>query len=660
MIDLKEYQERKDLLARWYDRVIGAHQLLQSDVDDLREAKSNLYDDRFVVAVCGGMNSGKSTLLNALLFEKEVLPSHVTTMTAKIALMEGDTKERIEATLYTPDEFQRVKEACNSDGLAKAELDEARETARAEGLKETELLTEPPQVRSEDGLGGLSKFAAVCSEGGVYSVFVKSVRLWADRPWLHKVTVADTPGTDDPNPERDKITREWIQQADAVVYVTFAGQAGMTGSDMKFLDEHLAHIDPGQRIIAVNKCDQEPNTEAIWNHIRKIRNSDDLRMKYLFGDEDQIVLVSGLGALISAMKHAGRPLSDDMKWHANRMSSKGYLKPELHGLEKLRGLIENRIIQSKGDGIIKTHQRRLDSVFERASRRFSRMKAVLNDSIDFAKASANDRAEERKKVSDNITSIASHIKEARIVFEKELEKAHSLLHEKFKGVQENILRKTHEEIENVRTIRNLAGEARWALSDAVYEERLGLQQPIRSLVGKVEEILDGAESQLSAKLLQSDLGARFPRTHLLPISARTICMYAEARFIDHLDREFLNEVIEDATTWWQRIFDTNKGQREAAEGLKPHLGETLQKCLDDINGETYRVLLGLGQKALKEMQESCSGLLDDRLNHLGELDKDDVADEERVEKLRKELREVAKRSLEVASLRAEYEKDVNR
>ena len=162
------------------------------------------------------------------------------------------------------------------------------------------------------------------------------------------MTVADTPGTDDPNPERDKITREWIQQADAVVYVTFAGQAGMTGSDVKFIDEHLAHIDPGRRIIAVNKCDQEPNTEAIWNHIQKIRNSDDLRMKNLFGADDQIVLVSGLGALISSMQQAGRPLSDDMKWYADKLSATGYLEPNLHGLEKLRALVEQRIIATKG------------------------------------------------------------------------------------------------------------------------------------------------------------------------------------------------------------------------------------------------------------------------------------------------------------------------
>ena len=319
-------------------------------------------------------------MLNALLFSEEVLPSFATTMTAKIALMDGDKTERIEATLYTPDEFRHVVKASKLDERSAQELAEARESARAEGLKESDVLTDPARVISEDGLDKLVQFAAVCSRGGIYSAYVNTVQLWADRnKWLHEVTVADTPGTDDPNPVRDSITRDWIQRADAVVYVTFAGQAGMTASDVKFIDEYLTHIDPQRRIIAVNKCDVlSSNEDTVHSHIRKIRFSDDLRMKSLFGNDDQIVLVSGLGALISAMQEAGRPLSEDLTWYARELSDKGYLEPERHGLERLRNTIERRIIDTKGDGIVQAHQRRLDSVFESADAGISRGKGDIN------------------------------------------------------------------------------------------------------------------------------------------------------------------------------------------------------------------------------------------------------------------------------------------
>ena len=656
MMDLKGYQEHQDLLGGWYDRVIEADELLQVNVDALLEAKSNLYEDRFVVAICGEMNSGKSTLLNALLFEDEVLPSHVTTMTAKIALMEGDTTERIEATLYTPDEFQRVKDACSSNPQAYNELITARETARYKKLKESDLLAEPARVLSEDGLHGLVQFAAVCSEGGIYSVYVKSVRLWADRPWLHQVTVADTPGTDDPNPERDKITREWIQQADAVVYVTFAGQAGMTDQDVKFIDEHLAHIDPGRRIIAVNKCDRAPNTEAVRNHIRKIQNSEDLRMKNLFGADDQIVLVSGLGALISAMQHTGRPLSEEMKWHiGGELSAKGYLEPELHGLEKLRTLVEQRIIATKGDGIIQAHQRRLDSVFEHASKRLSQDRTVLENNIKAVSASRTDRDKERDQVIRSINSISSHIDSAREKFSKELDESLSTLDESINGVSENVSRKIAETIDNVRQIDNMAGQAHWSLQHELHKERRSLEKAIRNLVNRIQRMLDDEENQLSDALLASGLGARVSQTHLLPISARTICKDAEAKLIENLDREALKEVVDEATAWWQRTLNTKGGRKDAAERLKPELEGILVKALSNIPKHTKRELDKLGQEAFESMAGSCRDILERRRELLEELEKGDLSDEEKEAQLSKELGEVEKRMLQVETLQAEYQ-----
>lgn len=660
MMDLKDYQERKGLLGGWYDRVIEADELLQADVDSLRESKSNLYEGRFVVAVCGEMNIGKSTLLNALLFEEEVLPNRSTTMTAKITLMEGNATERIEATLYTPDEFQRVKDACSSNPQAYNELVKARETARYKGLKESDLLTEPARVLSEDGLHRLVQFAAVCSEGGIYSVYVKSVRLWADRSWLHQVTVADTPGTDDPNPERDRITREWIQQADAVVYVTFAGQAGMTDQDVKFIDEHLAHIDPSRRIIAVNKCDRASNTEAVRNHIRKIQNSEDLRMKNLFGADDQIVLVSGLGALISAMQHAGRPLSEDMKWHiGGELSAKGYLEPELHGLEKLRTLVEQRIIATKGDGIIQVHQRRLDSVFEHAAKRFSQDRTVLENNIKAVSASRTDRDKERDQLIRSINSISSHIDSAREKFNKELDESLSTLDESINGVSENVSRKIAETIDNVRQIDNMAGQAHWSLQHELHKERRSLEKAIRNLVNRIQRMLYDEENQLSDALLASGLGARISQTHLLPISARTICKDAEAKLIENLDREALKEVVDEATAWWQRTFNTKGGRKDAAERLKPELEEILVKALSNIPKHTKRELDKLGQEAFESMARSCRDILDRRRELLDELEKGDLSDEEKEAQLSKELGEVEKRMLQVETLQAEYQTAVS-
>ena len=413
MIDLKEFQARRNLLETWYDRVLNAGELLQVDDIAIREAKAGLHEGRCIVAICGQMNSGKSTLLNALLFADEVLPSGATTSTAKITLMEGSAKESVEATLYTHDEFRRVVDENKKDWQAATELSNARKYASTAGLQESQLLIDPARIERRAGLDDLFRFAAVSDKGGTYSIYVKLVRVRADRPWLHQVTVADTPGTNDPNRERDRITREWIQRADAVVYITFAGQAGMDDEDVKFIDEHLAHVSPRHRIVAVNKCDDVPNTEAIWRHIRKIQHSGDLRMKNLFGNDDQIVLVSGLGALIAAMQHAGRALSEDMRWYAKKMRPKGYLDAERHGVDQLRELIERRIIANKGEGVIRAHQSRIANMFEQAARRLAQDDVDLRYNLDAVAASSEERAKEMDHLSRSIFAVADHVQHIR-------------------------------------------------------------------------------------------------------------------------------------------------------------------------------------------------------------------------------------------------------
>ena len=654
MKDLKDYETHKTTLCEWYDRVVENHELLKADVEALQEAKSNLQEGRFIVAICGEMNSGKSTLLNALLFSEEVLPSHVTTMTAKIALMAGHETERVEATLYTPDEFRQVVEASKPDERSAQELGEAREAARAEGLREPDLLTNPARVISEDGLDKLVQFAAVCSRGGIYSAYVNWVQLWADRPWLHQVTVADTPGTNDPNPERDKITREWIQRADAVVYVTFAGQ-GITGPDVKFIDEHLAHIDPRRRIIAVNKCDLQPNEEAILNHIRKTRDSGDLRMKALFGNDDQIVLVSGLGALVSAMQEAGRPLSEDLTWHSRKLSGDGYLEPERHGLDRLRNVIERQITATKGDGIIEAHQRRLDSVFENADAVISQDKAILTAKQDAINASQEERDEELARIKKIISSVNKVVKKSKEKFQKELDEAKSPLQKSINEMIGKVLQKIEDDLRGVKEVNNMAGLA-MRTGNHLYKKRCILVYAIEDIVKKTEGMLNQAESDLSEKLLASGLTVdHMPEYHLLPISAYTICKDAEEELTNNLVLEDLKNTVDSVTTWWQRVWSRNGAVQEVVNALRVELERTLQNTLEKSFEQTGRKLKKLGEEALNTMERSCHHILNEKQLFLGELKEKISLDEEKRQEIDDQLVELERRKLQVEELKAEYD-----
>ena len=601
------------------------------------------------------MNSGKSTLLNALLFGYEVLPSATTTTTAKITLMEGSVSESVEATLYTPAEFQRVLEASKKDGKAAAELSSARNFARAAGIQESQLLTDPAHVERHDGLDGLFRFAAVSDKGGTYNVYVKSVLLRANRPWLHQVTVADTPGTNDPNPERDRITRDWIQRADAVVYVTFAGQAGMDNEDVKFIDEHLAHVSPTHRLIAVNKCDDEPDTNAIWRHIHKIRDSGGLRMKSLFRNDDHVVLVSGLGGLITAIQDSGREMSEDMRWYTRKMSANGYLEAERHGVEKLRYLIEQRIIANRGEGVIRAHQSRISNLFEQADRRLAREDVDLRNYLDAISASSAERAKEKERVRRGNSALEGVLKRTRTGIGNDLDALHSKLDDRLNEVAAEVKETIEDSLRGTTTIESLAAHARWVIQDALHEKRSTIAEHIRELMRGVERKLDTTESELSDEVMRSGFGTRVPDIHLLPVSARTICKWAEEELIANVDQVGLAEEVRRATNWWQRSFDRDRAKTGAIESLKPKLGKKLKDGLEKIPGHTERELKRLADKAVRSMEDSCRDSLDKRRRQLEALEEEDTLDEERRECINVELACVAERRRQVDALQDEYE-----
>ena len=656
MIDLKDFQERRNLLESWYDRVLSVGHLLEVDDAALREAKKNLHAGRFIVAVCGQMKVGKSTLLNALLFSNEVLPSAATPTTAKITFMEGCAKESVEAILYTPEEFRAVVEACRKDRQAEAELSNALECARAAGLQESQLLTDPAQTERRAGLDELSRFTAVSEKGGTYNAYVNWVLVRADRPWLHQVTVADTPGTNDPNPVRDRITREWIQRADAVVYVTVAGQAGMDNEDVKFIDEHLAHVSPAHRIIAVNQCDdKELDTEAIWRHIRKIRDSGGLRMKNLFGNDDQIVLVSGLGALIAAMQEAGPALSEDMQWYAEELSKGGYLDPERHGVEKLRDIIERSIIDNRGERIIRSHHSRIANVFEEAARRLARDDDDLHHKLDAVTASSDERVKVRERLSGDVLALTDDVQETRNDIVKDLDRLHSSLDERLVEVGENVSRNLQEALRSTTDVEGLAEQAHWGIQDALYKERSTMAEHVRVLVEGIETKLNQAESELSDRIMRSGFGHRVVRTHLLPVSARSICKDAEAELVASLDREVIDNVVTRATNWWQRTFNPAKAKRRAIKRLWPELAKGLREALSVIPGETERKLKELVDNAGRSMEESCRKSLERRRDQLEGLENEDASDEELREGINQEIADVSERARQVTALQEEYE-----
>ncbi len=198
----------EDLIATLtgLERLCLARTELSSLARGVAEAASD-FDRPLLVTVMGEFSSGKSTFVNAFI-GAEVAPTGITPTTATINVVRYG-RERGGRILYRDDASEDVPWAELFDRLRQLSPGEAERISRVEILLPLEI--------------------------------------------LERVNLVDTPGLNSILPEHEKVARDFIARADAVVWVFSAGQAGK-----KTEGQALAAItDQGVRVLgALNKVDQ--------------------------------------------------------------------------------------------------------------------------------------------------------------------------------------------------------------------------------------------------------------------------------------------------------------------------------------------------------------------------------------------------------------------
>ncbi|WP_158257510.1 dynamin family protein [Haliangium sp. UPWRP_2] len=200
-------RELYGLLRRTYEILSGSPELASFGLDAARILE--LYDRPLLVTVMGEFNSGKSTFVNALLGE-EVAPMGITPTTATINLLK-----------YGREQGARV---VYRDGQSRS-VPWSKVPALLRGLD--------PQEAAR----------------------IQLVEVLYPLDVLQRVNVVDTPGLNSILPEHEATAREFIAQADAVVWLFTVDQAGKHSER-----EALSAIrDAGKQILGVlNKIDRLP------------------------------------------------------------------------------------------------------------------------------------------------------------------------------------------------------------------------------------------------------------------------------------------------------------------------------------------------------------------------------------------------------------------
>lgn len=217
---------------------------------------------------------------------------------------------------------------------------------------------------------------------------------------LKSLVVVDTPGTNDPNIFRSKITLDWIKRCDAAIYATYAGRA-FDESDIKFINEYLLSLENSKRIVAINKIDVLRNFDEAKELLENNKKNETYQ-KTIFNEASSFVFTAGLYALLDEKEKNGFLLNEDELWYKDEANPEFW---QNNGLNELKNLVSDKIIQNKGKDLLVSHINFIKNAFEKKE-------VFLNTEINAleTKISQNQKSkDEISKALDEVTNIRKNL-----------------------------------------------------------------------------------------------------------------------------------------------------------------------------------------------------------------------------------------------------------
>ena len=238
-----------------------------TELDQLKHIKT-LYSDKLErfsqeeqtlnIAIMGQVKAGKSSFLNALLFDgNPILPEAATPKTANLTrISHGDT-HRLEVEFYDESDWQRIEAVANSEAthqeakMAREQIDMVKKAGidPIANIRQGTFVKEADST--EDIMNILNDYAG---NDGKYTGLVKMIRLYLPMPELKGYNVIDTPGMNDPVVSRTQRTKEEMANSDVVFFLSRASNF-LDASDIDLLGQQLPEAGIKRLILVAGQYD---------------------------------------------------------------------------------------------------------------------------------------------------------------------------------------------------------------------------------------------------------------------------------------------------------------------------------------------------------------------------------------------------------------------
>lgn len=221
-----------------------------------KEIIDKINNDVLTIGVIGQMKCGKSTFLNAFVFQEAVLPAATTPMTAALSVITYGEKKKLKAEFYTSDEWNEQKHQASrnlediNNSLEESKVKAAKELVSKSVKLGSDINRYLGQTK-EDTLDNLIEY--VGADGKFVSI-TKSVTIYYPEEYLKGVEIVDTPGFNDPIVSREERTKEFLNKADVVILMLYAGRP-FDATDRDILFKNVRQCGIGKVLIGINKYD---------------------------------------------------------------------------------------------------------------------------------------------------------------------------------------------------------------------------------------------------------------------------------------------------------------------------------------------------------------------------------------------------------------------
>lgn len=259
----------------------------QGDIDVLRKLIANFKiktedfyreNRKLNIGVVGQVKAGKSSFLNALLFDgKEILPKASTPKTATLTKMEYSEHNIIQVEYYSVEEWEVLEDNASVD-LDDEIYTSAREIVgmvRRNGIDPIPYLEKGYDEIHFDTYDGLvAQLNDYVGENGRFTPIVKAVTLHLNKEEFQGLSIVDTPGLNDPIASRTIRTKEFMEVCDVVFFLSQSGSF-LDKSDWELLSSQLPQKGVKRLVLIASKYDS-----GIRDLLR-VQDEDDI-----FGDDD--------------------------------------------------------------------------------------------------------------------------------------------------------------------------------------------------------------------------------------------------------------------------------------------------------------------------------------------------------------------------------------